>query len=761
LIVGTVFAALTLGAVIAYGDTVTVNDVVTGTDTSLTRGASSSGRLFIVATTGGSDANGCNATGVTPATAALTMSSGGSSSSSLSLVGCGATNTADIPYSVNSTATLGSLITATSNVSGGKAGSVYAQDSFTIRVLPRAASSLNASPNGQTQIDLTWTASPDASDITDYRIFEGTLEVATASKSVTAKSITGLLADSNHCYTIRARFNDGTTDFFSSAAGPACATTAAAPANTAPAVSLTGVTNGNSYEIGSVPAASCSVVDAEDGNSNFAATLSAITGPNAAYGVGSQTASCSYTDGGGLTGNASATYSIVDTQSPQLSTCDSADSDWHGDNVTLQCHYTDGGSGPATIDVDLSTGVADGAETSNASASAGGDQACDNVGNCAASPADITGNMIDRKNPELSTCDSADSDWHGDNVTVQCHYTDGGSGPATIDVDLSTGVADGAETSNASASAGGDQACDNVGNCAASPADITGNMIDRKAPELSSCDSADSAWHAANVTLQCHYTDGGSGPATINVDLSTNVAAGDETASAFASAGVAQACDAVNNCAATPADIGGNKIDRKAPSITLTTPPEGASYVLNQLVAAVYSCADGGSGYANCTGNVANGANMNTGSVGSKPFSVNSTDNVGNVATTVTHTYTVSYNFSGFFAPIDRPNTMNVSKAGQAIPLKWRLTDAGGNPVTNLAGATVSVSGVSCALGTTDDLIEEVAAGSSGLLNLGNGYYQINWKSPTSYAGSCKTVNLSLAGEAAPLTNLALISFKK
>lgn len=30
----------------------------------------------------------------------------------------------------------------------------------------------------------------------------------------------------------------------------------------------------------------------------------------------------------------------------------------------------------------------------------------------------------------------------------------------------------------------------------------------------------------------------------------------------------------------------------------------------------------------------------------------------------------------GELAPIDRPTTMNVSKAGQAIPLKWRPTDA-------------------------------------------------------------------------------------
>ena len=102
---------------------------------------------------------------------------------------------------------------------------------------------------------------------------------------------------------------------------------------------------------------------------------------------------------------------------------------------------------------------------------------------------------------------------------------------------------------------------------------------------------------------------------------------------------------------------------------------------------------------------------------------------------------------------------MNLSKAGQAIPLKWRLTDAHGNPVLDLASASVTVSGVNCSLGTTDDLVEEAAAGSSGLQNLGGGSYQINWKTPTSY-GSCKNLNLDL-GEGAPRAGLAWIHFKK
>ena len=89
-----------------------------------------------------------------------------------------------------------------------------------------------------------------------------------------------------------------------------------AAANTAPAVTVTGVSNGATYEYGTVPAAACSVIDAEDGNRSFAATLSPVSGPRAAAGLGSQTASCSATDTGGLSGQASATYEVVDTSGP-------------------------------------------------------------------------------------------------------------------------------------------------------------------------------------------------------------------------------------------------------------------------------------------------------------------------------------------------------------------------------------------------------------------------------------------------------------
>ena len=78
----------------------------------------------------------------------------------------------------------------------------------------------------------------------------------------------------------------------------------------------------------------------------------------------------------------------------------------------------------------------------------------------------------------------------------------------------------------------------------------------------------------------------------------------------------------------------------------------------------------------------------------------------------LSHTMTVKYDFAGFYAPVDRPNTMNVSKAGQAIPLKWTLRDATGAPVTNLATVTIKAVSMACALGATADQMEEYASGS-------------------------------------------------
>jgi hypothetical protein len=101
---------------------------------------------------------------------------------------------------------------------------------------------------------------------------------------------------------------------------------------------------------------------------------------------------------------------------------------------------------------------------------------------------------------------------------------------------------------------------------------------------------------------------------------------------------------------------------------------------------------------------------------------------------------------------------MNVANSSQAIPLKWQLVDYAGSPVTTLSSVKVTAVTLTCSLGATTDLLEEYAAGASGLQNLGNGYYQFNWKTPTSYGKSCKTMNLDLGDGAA---HVALFQFRK
>jgi hypothetical protein len=49
-----------------------------------------------------------------------------------------------------------------------------------------------------------------------------------------------------------------------------------------------------------------------------------------------------------------------------------------------------------------------------------------------------------------------------------------------------------------------------------------------------------------------------------------------------------------------------------------------------QVVAANYGCVDGGSGVASCVGTVANDVSIDTKTVGTKTFTVSTSDNVGN-----------------------------------------------------------------------------------------------------------------------------------
>jgi hypothetical protein len=160
---------------------------------------------------------------------------------------------------------------------------------------------------------------------------------------------------------------------------------------------------------------------------------------------------------------------------------------------------------------------------------------------------------------------------------------------------------------------------------------------------------------------------------------------------------------------------------------------------------------------------------VDTSAVGDHTVGCTATDLAGNTASASAN-YTVIFNFEGLSSPLagsSEPQiaaasapALHVAKAGSTIPLRWRLTDANGMPVTSLTSARVTAVSLTCPLGTTGDLLEESDAGGSGLQNLGDGTYQFNWKTPKSYAESCKTMKLDL-GEGAGQEHRAAFQFTK
>jgi hypothetical protein len=114
--------------------------------------------------------------------------------------------------------------------------------------------------------------------------------------------------------------------------------------------------------------------------------------------------------------------------------------------------------------------------------------------------------------------------------------------------------------------------------------------------------------------------------------------------------------------------------DTTPPAVELRNPRDGAAYLLDEDVAADYSCSDapGGAGLASCLGTVADGAAVDTSSVGEKTFRVDAADAAGNtgVARSV---YRVVYDFEGFLWPVRNPPRINRWAAGVPVPIRFEL----------------------------------------------------------------------------------------
>jgi hypothetical protein len=312
--------------------------------------------------------------------------------------------------------------------------------------------------------------------------------------------------------------------------------------------------------------------------------------------------------------------------------------------------------------------------------------------------------------------------WYTSDVTVTWNWSDnaGGSGidtgscPAT-----STSSGEGALTVSA-------ECYDNAGNIGTASVNVN---VDKTAPGIDFAGPLTSAWYNADVTASWNCSDATSGPVSASV-------------SALAS-GEGNAVPATGTCVdlagLSTSDTQNFKIDKTAPTVSVTGVSNGATYTLGSVPAAGCSTTDGLSGVAAFASLSSSG-----GPVGSVTATCSGALDYAGNSGSASVTYSVIYAWNGFFQPVDNLPALNKVKAGSAIPVKFSLN--GNQGLSIFAAGYPSSFNVACGDTANADLIETtVTAGSSSLSYdaLANQYVYV-WKTDKNWGGTCRTLTVKL-----------------
>lgn len=314
--------------------------------------------------------------------------------------------------------------------------------------------------------------------------------------------------------------------------------------------------------------------------------------------------------------------------------------------------------------------------------------------------------------PTITADPAAVSGWNAGNVTVSFNCSDGTSGVASCGPDV-TLSADGAGQWVTGT------AVDNAGNSAS--ATVSGINIDRTAPIISGDATTapnGNGWYNGDVRVEFICSDALSGLASCgpNENLVGEGGGQSVTGAAVDNAG--------NSASAT---VIGINIDKTAPTLSPTVLPNTI------LLGAVGAVSAGASDELSRIASVSCDA-LDTSSVGGKFVSCTATDKAGNTATTSV-SYSVVYDFAGFFRPVDNLPLVNVVKAGSAVPIKFSLRGNQGLDIF-MVGYPRS-NPVACTNGASLDSIEEtVNAGSSSLsYDAVADQYNYVWKTGKTWTG--------------------------
>ena len=297
---------------------------------------------------------------------------------------------------------------------------------------------------------------------------------------------------------------------------------------------------------------------------------------------------------------------------------------------------------------------------------------------------DTTAPTIDLRTPA-----NGDQVGQGDQVVVDfsCSDEPGGSGLASCVGTTADGeTLDTSRLGDVSVTV---TARDNAGNQRVVTHTVT--VVDDTSPKVTIATPEDGAVYARGASVTADYSctdeENGSGLQSCVGDVPDGGAV--DTSTLGGHTFTVQATDRAGNTGSKSVNY--TVVDRTAPVISVATPSAGAVYGLGESVAADYSCADepGGSGLATCAGTVADGAAVDTSSVGQKSFKVEATDNAGNKSSKSV-TYTVVDRTPpaiSLAAPVDGA----VYSLGQRVAASYSCEDqAGGSGLASCDGSVAN-----------------------------------------------------------------------
>jgi hypothetical protein len=105
------------------------------------------------------------------------------------------------------------------------------------------------------------------------------------------------------------------------------------------------------------------------------------------------------------------------------------------------------------------------------------------------------------------------------------------------------------------------------------------------------------------------------------------------------------------------------------------------------------------------------------------------------------------YDFTGFYQPVDNLPTLNKTKAGKAIPIRFSLGGDKGLDIfyPDTESPNPMSEAINCTTGAPTDDIEQTVTGKGGLsYNASTGRYEYDWATSSAWSGTCRQFVMTL-----------------